>query len=126
MLIFVLCRFHPYNRFSAVTELLTAAVFMGMLMGGVVAGNAGDVLGRRYCLLISLSVTVCFGALSSLAPSIGWLIATRVIAGIGESNVGRHDGRVEADVIGAIDACSTSVFFGPGIARCRVKMGVAL
>lgn len=78
-----------YNH-SSITELLTAAVFMGMLIGGVVAGNAGDILGRRYCLLISLSVTVTFGTLSALAPSIAWLIAARVIAGIGESNGGSN------------------------------------
>lgn len=65
-------------------EFLTAAVFAGMLMGGVVAGIAADRLGRRFCLLISLSVTLTFGALSAAAPSIGWLIAARVVAGVGE------------------------------------------
>lgn len=66
-------------------ELLTAAVFMGMLLGGMLAGSAADRLGRRWCLIFSLAVNCTFAAISSAAPSVGWLIAARVCAGLGES-----------------------------------------
>lgn len=65
-------------------ELLTAAVFVGMLIGGLIAGSAADRFGRRYCLLVSLTVNLSFGALSAAAPSIGWLIMARVCAGLGK------------------------------------------
>jgi len=66
-------------------ELLTAAVFVGMLIGGVLAGTAADLLGRRSCLLVSLSVNCSFAVISAAAPSVGWLIAARVCAGLGKT-----------------------------------------
>ena len=58
---------------------------MGMLIGGLLAGSAADRLGRRKCLLVSLTVNFTFGVVSAAAPSVGWLIAARVCAGLGES-----------------------------------------
>lgn len=55
-----------------------------MLVGGLIAGSAADRLGRRYCLLVSLAVNCTFGAISAAAPSVTWLIAARVCAGLGE------------------------------------------
>lgn len=65
-------------------EFLTAAVFVGMLIGGLVAGNAADRLGRRSCLLAALGLNCTFALLSAAAPSVGWLIAARVCAGLGK------------------------------------------
>ena len=70
---------------SSRAEFLTAAVFVGMLIGGLIAGSAADRLGRRSCLLVSLSVNFIFAVASAAAPSVGWLIAARVFAGIGQS-----------------------------------------
>lgn len=56
-----------------------------MLIGGLLAGSAADRLGRRNCLLVSLAVNFTFGVVSAVAPSVGWLIAARVCAGLGES-----------------------------------------
>ncbi|CAN0511758.1 unnamed protein product, partial [Ectocarpus sp. 8 AP-2014] len=64
-------------------ELLTAAVFVGMLVGGILAGSAADRLGRRNCLLVSLAINCTFASISAAAPSVGWLIAARVCAGLG-------------------------------------------
>ncbi|CAM9347579.1 unnamed protein product [Scytosiphon promiscuus] len=54
-----------------------------MLIGGLLAGCAADRLGRRNSLLISLTANCIFGAFSAAAPSVGWLIAARVCAGLG-------------------------------------------
>lgn len=62
---------------------LNAAVFLGMLVGGVVAGVASDRLGRKPMLLSSLAVNAAFGLLSVLSPSWPWLAACRVVAGMG-------------------------------------------
>lgn len=78
---FLAHRVFPLNS----AELLTAAVFVGMLVGGILVGSAADRLGRRRCLIISLAVNCTFAAVSSAAPSVGWLIAARVCAGLGES-----------------------------------------
>eukprot|EP00953_Heterococcus_sp_UTEX-ZZ885_P012726 7288-Heterococcus_DN1.PRE.2 len=64
-------------------ELLSAAVFVGMLIGGVIAGLTADSLGRRPTLLASLSINLTFALLSAAAPSAGWLVAARVLAGLG-------------------------------------------
>lgn len=71
-------------------ELLTAAVFVGMLIGGLVAGNAADRFGRRSCLLVALGVNCTFAVLSAAAPSVGWLIAARVCAGLGKTAESRR------------------------------------
>eukprot|EP00903_Cladosiphon_okamuranus_P018072 g16631.t1 len=71
----------PLN--STQKELLTAAVFVGMLVGGLVAGNAADRFGRRSSLLVALGVNCTFAVMSAAAPSMGWLFAARVCAGLG-------------------------------------------
>lgn len=63
--------------------VLSAAVFVGMLVGGVVCGFLGDKLGRRPCLLYSLALNAAFGLSSAFAPSWGWLVVFRVMAGLG-------------------------------------------
>lgn len=62
---------------------LAAAVFLGMLVGGLLCGLAADRVGRRPCLLVSLGVTSTFGLAS--AAMAGWkgVAACRVLAGFG-------------------------------------------
>lgn len=64
-------------------ELLTAAVFMGMLVGGLACGYLSDIIGRKPCLLGSLGVNAIAGCASALAPSMDILIVFRVISGLG-------------------------------------------
>ncbi|MDO8328845.1 MAG: MFS transporter [Fluviicoccus sp.] len=49
----------------------------------VSAGRLGDLLGRRRVLLTGIGVFTVASALCSLAPSLGWLIATRALQGMG-------------------------------------------
>ena len=63
--------------------VLSAAVFVGMLVGGVVCGVLGDKIGRKPCLLYSLALNAVFGFASAFAPHWWWLVVFRVMAGIG-------------------------------------------
>lgn len=63
--------------------LLSATVFMGMLVGGLAAGFLGDRFGRKPVLLGSLLVNAAFGAASGALPYWEWLAVCRVIAGVG-------------------------------------------
>jgi VNT family MFS transporter (synaptic vesicle glycoprotein 2) len=62
---------------------LSAAVFVGMLVGGLLAGAASDLFGRKPVLACSLGINALFGLLSTLSPTWQWLAASRVIAGVG-------------------------------------------
>jgi VNT family MFS transporter (synaptic vesicle glycoprotein 2) len=64
-------------------EFLTAAVFGGMLVGGLLSGLVSDRLGRKRCLLTALATNTVAAAASALAPNPGTLIACRVVAGLG-------------------------------------------
>lgn len=64
-------------------ELLSAAVFIGMLFGGAAGGYISDYLGRRTCLLYSLGLNALAGFFSSFSTNIGLLIFFRLIAGLG-------------------------------------------
>eukprot|EP01038_Epipyxis_sp_PR26KG_P009256 gene9256-12471_t len=64
-------------------EFLSAAVFMGMLFGGVLCGIMSDRFGRKPCLLLSLGVNLLGGIASCFVLNINMLILCRVIGGIG-------------------------------------------
>lgn len=62
---------------------LAAAVFLGMLMGGLFIGTLGDWFGRKPMLLVGLGCNVFAGVLSAFAPTVGVLSVLRCIAGVG-------------------------------------------
>lgn len=64
-------------------EFLSAAVFMGMLVGGLASGYFSDSIGRRPCLMYSLALNAIAGLASAAAPDITTLIACRVVGGLG-------------------------------------------
>ncbi|KAJ8249296.1 hypothetical protein GJAV_G00233280 [Gymnothorax javanicus] len=68
---------------SADMGLLTASIFLGMMVGGYVWGYLADQRGRKKVLVISLTVNGVFGALASLAPWFWLFLLLRFISGIG-------------------------------------------
>ena len=78
---FILSEMSDISSFQK--EFLSAAVFMGMLFGGIICGYASDVVGRRPCLLYSLGLNLLAGLASAAAPNVDVLIACRVIGGLG-------------------------------------------
>ncbi|XP_077373687.1 synaptic vesicle glycoprotein 2C isoform X3 [Festucalex cinctus] len=63
--------------------LLTASIFLGMMVGGYVWGYLADQRGRCNVLVVSLSVNGLFGGLASAAPWFWLFLLLRFISGVG-------------------------------------------
>lgn len=63
--------------------LLTASIFLGMMVGGYLWGYLADQRGRRKVLVVSLTVNGVFGGLASGAPWFWLFLLLRFISGIG-------------------------------------------
>ncbi|XP_075945610.1 synaptic vesicle glycoprotein 2C [Anarhichas minor] len=63
--------------------LLTASIFLGMMVGGYTWGYLADQRGRRRVLVVSLTVNGVFGGLASVAPWFWLFLLLRFISGIG-------------------------------------------
>ncbi|XP_047249190.1 synaptic vesicle glycoprotein 2B isoform X1 [Girardinichthys multiradiatus] len=63
--------------------LLTASIFLGMMVGGYMWGYLADQRGRRKVLVVSLTVNGLFGGLASMAPWFWLFLLLRFISGIG-------------------------------------------
>ncbi|XP_017292502.1 synaptic vesicle glycoprotein 2B [Kryptolebias marmoratus] len=63
--------------------LLTASIFLGMMVGGYMWGYLADLRGRRRVLVVSLTVNGAFGGLASVAPWFWLFLLLRFISGIG-------------------------------------------
>ena len=63
--------------------LLAAAVFLGMLLGGLLVGAMGDWIGRKPMLVLGLVLNAVAGVLFSLAPNFYVLSFLRCVAGFG-------------------------------------------
>jgi MFS transporter, DHA1 family, multidrug resistance protein len=68
---------------STQTSWIITAFFLGLASGQLVYGPLSDRYGRKPLLYIGLGVMSLGAALSALAPSLGVLVACRVLWGIG-------------------------------------------
>eukprot|EP01134_Creolimax_fragrantissima_P003006 CFRG3006T1 len=62
---------------------LMSVVFIGMMVGGLLWGSAGDSYGRRRCLMFSLSTNGLASVVSSVAPSFSALMLFQFVSGVG-------------------------------------------
>ncbi|CAB1421842.1 unnamed protein product [Pleuronectes platessa] len=63
--------------------LLTASIFLGMMVGGYMWGYLADQRGRCRILVVSLTVNGVFGGLACVAPWFWLLLLLRIISGVG-------------------------------------------
>ena len=68
---------------STRVALLITAFFVGLAAGQIVYGPLSDRFGRKPMLYAGLSIYVTAAAAAAFAPSLNWLIAVRVVWGIG-------------------------------------------
>lgn len=62
---------------------IVTAFFLGMAIGPWFWGPASDRYGRRAPLFIGMGVYVASAIIATLAPTFGWVIAARILWGIG-------------------------------------------
>jgi MFS family permease len=83
----IMCIGYIMNEIDGIStqekEFLSAAVFIGMLVGGLLCGVLSDRIGRKPCLQYSLFINAVASLASAFAPSIPLLILCRVVGGIG-------------------------------------------
>ncbi|MBE7196634.1 MAG: MFS transporter [Parafilimonas terrae] len=66
------------------TALQTGTMFfVGMLLGAFIFGRLADRIGRRPVLVTTILIDAVFGIASAFAPDFTWLLALRLLTGIG-------------------------------------------
>uniref|UniRef100_A0A4W3I473 Synaptic vesicle glycoprotein 2Ba n=1 Tax=Callorhinchus milii TaxID=7868 RepID=A0A4W3I473_CALMI len=63
--------------------MLGLIVYLGMMVGAIVWGTLSDRMGRRYCLIIALSINGVFVVFSSFAQGYGLFLFCRLLSGMG-------------------------------------------
>ena len=72
---------------TAATQMTLMAFFVGFGLSQIVYGPASDMTGRKPPLYVGLSLFILGAVGSGLSPSIGWLIAFRLVQGVGAASV---------------------------------------
>ncbi len=105
---------------STVTWVLTAYLLSASIATPLL-GRVGDVVGKKKMLVVTLGALAVGSLMAALAPSIGWLIAARVVQGAGGGVLPLSFGIIRDEfsdtMAGALSvlASLTAVGFGFGI-----------
>ncbi|MBP8538349.1 MFS transporter [Streptomyces sp. MK37H] len=76
---------HEFGVGAAQTAWLVASLYLASAVVQPAMGRLADLLGPRRVFLSGLLVVCAAGLVGALAPAFGWLIASRVLLGIGTS-----------------------------------------
>ncbi|TLU73784.1 sugar porter family MFS transporter [Lichenicoccus roseus] len=63
-------------------ELIVSSMMFGAAVGAILAGYLSSSFGRKRSLILSATLFVVSSLLCALAPSVGWLLAGRVLLGV--------------------------------------------
>lgn len=67
---------------SFLEEIVVSVVLVGAVIGAMAAGRAADRLGRRRIIIVTAFLFVLAALATAVAPTVGLLIAGRILAGI--------------------------------------------
>ncbi|MFE9861782.1 MFS transporter [Streptomyces sp. NPDC005506] len=76
---------HTFGIGAADTAWLISVLYLASAVAQPVLGKLADALGPRRVFLAGLVVVIASGLVGTFAPSFGWLIASRLLLGIGTS-----------------------------------------
>ncbi|WP_405806133.1 MFS transporter [Streptomyces sp. NBC_01187] len=76
---------HGFGVGAADTAWLIASLYLASAVAQPTMGKLADLLGPRRVFLAGLVITLAAGVVGAAAPAFGWLIASRVLLGIGTS-----------------------------------------
>ncbi|GAA0899735.1 MULTISPECIES: MFS transporter [Streptomyces violaceusniger group] len=76
---------HDFGVGAARTAWLVASLYLASAVAQPAMGRLADLLGPRRVFLSGLLVVCAAGLVGALAPAFGWLIASRVLLGVGTS-----------------------------------------
>ena len=105
---------------TTVTWVLTAYLLSASICTPLL-GRVGDVVGKKRMLVVTLTALAVGSLAAALAPSIGWLIAARVVQGAGGGvlplsfGIIRDEFRDRVTSALSVIASLTAVGFGAGI-----------
>ncbi|GMJ07432.1 POLYOL TRANSPORTER 5, ARABIDOPSIS THALIANA POLYOL/MONOSACCHARIDE TRANSPORTER 5 [Hibiscus trionum] len=68
---------------SVQVEILVGSLNVLSLVGSLASGKTSDYIGRRYTIVLAAATFLVGALLMGFAPSFPWLLAGRVVAGIG-------------------------------------------
>ncbi len=74
-----------FGTSDATIKLTLSIYFAGFSVAQLLAGPASDAFGRRRATLSFVGIYIIGSLLAAFAPDVGWLLAGRLIQGIGAS-----------------------------------------
>ena len=72
-----------FSLSSTMEEIVVSAVLVGAILGASLGGALTDRLGRRSLIMVAGVIFIASSLGTALAPTVPWLIAARVVSGIG-------------------------------------------
>lgn len=72
-----------FSLSSTMEEIVVSSVLIGAVIGAAMGGALTDHFGRRKMILLAAIIFTVSAIGAALAPTIDWLIAARVVSGIG-------------------------------------------
>jgi DHA1 family purine ribonucleoside efflux pump-like MFS transporter/DHA1 family bicyclomycin/chloramphenicol resistance-like MFS transporter len=76
---------HAFNTTEAAIKMSLSLYFAGFALAQLVAGPASDAFGRKSASLSFLAIYLAGSLISVFAPTVEWILAGRLIQGIGAS-----------------------------------------
>jgi len=72
-----------FSLSAAMEEVVVSSVLAGAVIGSVIGGALTNRFGRRTMIIVAGAIFAVSAACTALAPTVPWLIAARVVSGIG-------------------------------------------